>query len=217
MKYSACHSVALQTLDSFPDADKRAFVLSLLSVTDDVPVKTLQTVSEILTGTMCHSLDRTIIFKNNCVPLCFDSAEAVRFYSVSFMLLHSSPHFSQWCQQQNTWPTITTFSQKEEIKSSFEECVKDLCTFCSICASCSIKYTHDEFSIIDVSDVDLTPLQIPADCGSRRSSSNSDPMLHDDDLFDNYSIGKIETRVGLGVVHGRSKSRANDMAGKTML
>ena len=47
--YSACHSVRTQTVQSFEDADKKAFVLSIVCVLVNVSLKTLRLVAEIIT------------------------------------------------------------------------------------------------------------------------------------------------------------------------
>jgi Helitron helicase-like domain at N-terminus len=188
-RYSACHSVVLQTLDCFPDADKRGFILSILCITEKIPVKTLQTVAEIVTGAVCRTFDRSLIQEQLCSFL-FRLRRGRAFLFTVIHALHSSAQFSQWCQLRKNWPTISNQSQKEAIKTSFEERVKDLCTFQSICASCSIQYSHDLFTVVHVSDIDLSPLQIRADCGFRRSSTNSGTLFRDDQLFANCFVNE---------------------------
>jgi hypothetical protein len=59
--HSACHSIRMQIVQSFDDADKMAFVLSVICAMDKIRVKTLRLVAHVLTGIDCNASHRTVV------------------------------------------------------------------------------------------------------------------------------------------------------------
>jgi hypothetical protein len=62
---------------------------------------------------------------------------------------------------RNTWPHPAPSMLEEKIKIIFETELKSKCRRVNICASCSVRYTNDEFLTVPSADLDLELLEKP--------------------------------------------------------
>ncbi|KAF8317809.1 hypothetical protein F5887DRAFT_1088620 [Amanita rubescens] len=151
-----CVDVRVQQTQSFTDTDPSAFALSLLCQLPNVHRLTLLHTVEIVTGVSQRSIQYSLSSLRH--KLCGHIFNLRRGKSVYLSVLDGVRN-----------PKIYT----QKIKSLFEQQIVDSCMNRGICAACSIRYASDEYTTVDMTEVDLNPLFNP----DRDDQSTSDDPL----------------------------------------
>jgi hypothetical protein len=189
-KYTGCRPIKLQMVDSFQDANKKSFVLSVLSVADNVSCKTLQAAGEIILGPDLQSGSHHTVIQHKLRSFVFQLCRGrAVFLSILNMLNRPGLH-ARHSLMRCTWLLIAEQDLKEKIKCLFEENIISSCTRRTVCAACAVRYTKDEIAVFDVDDVDVSPLLLPTNVESDSPTAYSNTAVDHDGPFASLLINK---------------------------
>ena len=167
-RFHACRDVCIQGSHAFSDADKAAFLPSIVCLSSEVGVNTMKLIAELVTGASCTGLSRTAV-RAKLRNYIFRMRRGKAIYHTVVRQMCGKNPFTQLNRIRNTWPEIAESSLKNSIRSLFEDEVKRQCNVRQVCASCSTKYSAKDFVTVSTSDIDLhSVLQIPVERADRR-------------------------------------------------
>ena len=172
LRAAACRDVTDQHITTFPDANKRAFLLSVLCLNPHCSLDTITTIFRMTTGQQLSGHSRASVVEKLRLHI-FTLRRGRAVYHSVLRASYAKKEFTLMSRIRNAWPQIAEPVVMAENRSLFEKTIITKSTCRDVCAACSVKYTADGFTDVSSSELDLSPLGVPDDWPSSYSSFNN--------------------------------------------